>query len=286
MELLKNRALSSFSTFRVGGKCDNLWLPENEDDLRYLWDSSSNSFNYIIANGSNILIDSRTYSDVICTKKLKNTEIVCLENGKYCVGAGVLLKDLINRINNDGKGGIEYLWSVPGTVGGATVMNAGRGEVFNQKISDYIECVNVFYRGKLLVLKKQECDYSYRSSIFLKNKDMIILSVIMSFEEMNRDKSEMLKKDRMQLVNKIQDNTYPNMGSIFKKCSIPIMKMLQDLEKDDNNISFSKKTYNWLINKNNGTYKEARKKIDDAISIHKILGETIELEIVDWGAQM
>lgn len=90
-----------------------------------------------IGGGSNVLIAEHSFERVIDLGKF-DTSIKNI-GGRYRVGASVRLFKLINAINKDGYGGIEYLYSVPGLVGGAVVMNAGRGRRYGQCISDYIE---------------------------------------------------------------------------------------------------------------------------------------------------
>jgi UDP-N-acetylmuramate dehydrogenase len=91
------------------------------------------------------------------------------ERGNITVGASVRLQKLIQFANENELGGIEYLYSVPGLVGGAVVMNAGRGRKFNQSISDYIVEVRYLENDELKSITKDQCRFEYRDSIFKNN---------------------------------------------------------------------------------------------------------------------
>jgi UDP-N-acetylmuramate dehydrogenase len=95
-----------------------------------------------------------------------DSSIEKLKNGQFKVGASTRLQKLINTINEHGYGGIEYLYSVPGLVGGAVVMNASRGREYQKFISDYIVSVVVIHNNELITISKDNCHFGYRDSIF------------------------------------------------------------------------------------------------------------------------
>ena len=200
-------------------------------------------------------------------------------NGKFRVGASVRLQKLINTVNEYEYGGIEYLYSVPGLVGGAVTMNAGRGKQFNQCISDYIVSVDVVENGNVRTLKKEECGFEYRSSVF-KKSEMIVISVEFDFQKLSKGESERLKKQRIELCKNYQDNSHPNFGSVFVENNVNIMKIAKIL-KIGKKVHFSSKTLNWILNEG-GTYQDAIDTIQKVEKIHKFFSKKCIREFVTW----
>ena len=147
----------------------------------------------ILGGGSNLLINNNgVFPNVIYTKDF-NKEIINKGNGIYYFGSSVRLQKIINKINQDGYGGIEYLYSVPGMLGGAIYMNAGRGKQFNMQLTDYLIDVDVLVDGKVKKFTKEECKFDYRKSIFQDN-NYVILGANFKFKEVDFNESKKLKK--------------------------------------------------------------------------------------------
>ncbi len=206
-------------------------------------------------------------------------------NGKYYIGASVRLQKLIDHTNNDGYGGIEYLYSVPALVGGAVAMNAGRGKTHNLSISDYIIDVHVYdcNERKQKVLKKEECNFSYRDSIFKKNNKMIVLGANFCFDSIDKEEAKKRKRERIELVKKVQDNSGYNFGSVFNEHNKYLMQLVRFVHPGyKGGMAFSRKTSNWLINQGEGTYDQSCRLINKVVKIHRILGMRISLEVIMW----
>lgn len=201
-------------------------------------------------------------------------------SGVFTVGASVSLHKLILQINKLGYGGIEYLWSVPGLVGGAVAMNAGRGKQFSQSIADYILKVRVFHGGEIKNLNKSECLFSYRNSIF-KNDDYLILECTFKFPCVESDDASRRRQERIELCKKTQDYSGANFGSVFSMKNSRIMKVVRWFGLGFRGAHFSKKTSNWIVNKN-GSYKDVIRTIRLVEFIHRVLLKKCEREIIVW----
>lgn len=285
MKILKNESLKKYTTIKIGGIAKELFFPDSEDNLKELLDSIVQAKIYILGGGSNLLINNeKIFERVICLKELDN-RIEKLDNGKYYIGASVSLQTLIKTTNEDGYGGIEYLFSVPALVGGAIVMNAGRGKIHNLAISDYIQEVYVYdYDTKeKTIYQKEDCDFSYRNSRF-KNGKVIILGATFKFEHSSKDELVEKRKDRTTLVRKVQDSSGGyNFGSVFKKNNRYLMQLIKLFNLGyTNGVSFSSKTSNWLINKGDGNFKQAIKLINYVEILHKLCFQKIEKEVIIW----
>lgn len=274
----ENISLAPYTTFKMGGICKHLWEPENTDELLLLLKHIEQPYR-IISGGSNLLInDDKVFENVILLKSF-NSKFEFLEDGKFVVGASVRLQKLIKGINDLSYGGIEYLYSVPGLVGGAVAMNAGRGITFNQSISDYILEVVCYLGGEVVRLRKEECDFSFRDSKF-KTNDIIILEVVFKFKYGNTLEFEDLRKERIELVKNLQDNSKPNFGTVFCDSNSYIMKFIRKFP-GKNKIHYSTKTANWLLN-DGGSYNDAIVAIERVKRIHRILGLKCKQEVVQW----
>ncbi|MBO6307883.1 MAG: FAD-binding protein [Oribacterium sp.] len=280
MIIKHDEPLKNYTTFRMGGFAKTIFFPENIEDIELLYDKNGDAFSYILGGGSNLLInDSHYFGEVICLKML-NVKIIREGDGVYQIGGGMRLQKIINEINGDGYGGIEYLYSVPGLLGGAIYMNAGRGPTHHQCISDYLESVTVFINGQVRTLKKEECAFSHRYSAFQDMVNPIILDAHFRFHNEEKDKLREARESRMKLVKEKQDNTKPNFGSVFCKSNTKIMKILCSIS-NKKGVHYSKKTPNWLLN-DNGTYEQAIHEIKKAERLHKIMRQSCKREIIIW----
>ena len=280
MIIKENESLSNHTTFKIGGKAKQFFIPESKDELVNLL---NNLDEYrILGGGSNLLInDNNIFNNVIKLDKFDQS-IEYLGEGKYYVGASLRIQKLINIINANGFGGIEYLFSVPGLVGGAVVMNAGRGKQFNNQISDYIISVDVFHNGKIITLNKKECFFEYRNSIF-KNKNYVILGILFKFIEIPKELSEAKKRERIKICNEKQDKYGTNFGSVFINYDTKIIKLLaRIIVTKRGGVKLSRKTNNWICNGGKGTYKDTIKLIEFIEKVHKIFRKDIDREVIIW----
>ncbi len=246
MLILENEDLSKHVTFRIGGMAEKFYIPESRKELTELLEkfNSGNDRVYILGGGSNLLInDRKTFNNVVSMGEMDRT-INHLGEGKFYAGASVRLQRLILTVNEAGYGGIEYLYSVPGTVGGAVVMNAGRGEKYHKCISDYITSVDVLKDGQIENLLKQSCGFSYRNSVF-KGNDGVILGAYFSFPEMDEETSKSLREERIAYTKEHHDLSKPNFGSLFMEGSPRVYRILKEHQFGfKNGVHFSSKCNN------------------------------------------
>ncbi len=282
MKVLYNERLSNYTTLKIGGCCKKLFFPETLEELLNLVEKYPLA--PILGGGSNLLInDEAVYDEVLCMREFKKDSIEFWENS-VAVSAGVRLQKLITAINEHGLGGIEYLYSVPGLVGGAIYMNAGRGKGSGKQISDYLISVDVLENGKLKTYLKKDCGFAYRESIFKNKTDAIIISAEFCFEQITPEEGACRRKERIETCMSFQDNSYPNAGTTFRLSDPRVMGLMKRLSsrKKKDGVHFSYKTANWLQNRGNGTYRMAIAKIRQVKFLHKILGKECNLEYIIW----
>lgn len=278
MKIEQNVDLKKYTTFRMGGTAKVMYTPESEDELLELCEQGKTA--YCIGGGSNLIINEREFDAVVNLRHF-NTKIEALGEGRFCVGASVRLQKLILAINQAGYGGIEYLFSVPGLIGGSAVMNAGRGKSYNECISDYIQRVKVFHNGKVEWIPKDACTFGYRSSIFQKGK-YLILEVDFRFPRLDTEESEKRRKQRIDLCRNKQDSSAPNFGTVFCESNKLIMQMFKYLPIGrGRGICYSSKTANWMLNQG-GSFEEVVRMLDEVRKLHRIVGKKCRTEAVIW----
>ena len=284
MIITENAELKNFSLMRMGGKASILYTPESVNEVIELISglNKNQSHYYLIGGGSNVLInDQHDFDNVIYLGRF-NPTIAALGNGRFYVGASVRLQRLIREINDLGYGGIEYLYSVPGMLGGAIVMNAGRGKQHCQSIGDYIESVDVLNNGIPEQLNCEQCRFRYRSSIF-SSGNYLITGATFQFPPVALEAATLLRQERIEYCKINQDASLPNLGSLLKKSNRFALWLLKRFHLGySEGIHFSSKTPNWLVNEGLGTFSQAMDVIHKSKVLHRLLGCRQELEIVIW----
>jgi UDP-N-acetylmuramate dehydrogenase len=206
-----SQPLANFTTFRIGGPADYYLEPTDKDDavklINYL---QANAFPFmIIGNASNLLISDEGYHGAVIN--LESTLGEVRKEGEYVVsGAGARLAKFVDFCVQRGLGGVEMLAGIPGTVGGAIIMNAG---AYGGEISDFLVDVEVLRQSNLVWIKKEEGGFLYRRSGF--GRDVVLGA---RFLLPRKDKTELMRVRRELLVkrNLAQPVNFPNAGSIFK----------------------------------------------------------------------
>lgn len=213
--VLINEPLSAHTTFKIGGPCDYLVLPETKEELTEtvaLCRMAGIRFT-ILGNGSNVLVsDSGLDGVVIKTTQMRQ---ISVSENRITADAGASLCWLCDIAQKNGLGGLAELSGIPGTVGGGVYMNAG---AYGGEIKDtLIESTYLSESGEIKILSLSEHDFSYRHSSFSEHPDRVILQSV--FELGSADKDE-LKEKTIELLkkrNEKQPLNFPNAGSSFKR---------------------------------------------------------------------
>lgn len=270
--------LSKYTTVKIGGIAENFYIPENVEELISLLRAPEM---LIIGGGSNLLInDRKRFANVILLREFSK-EITMLDQGHCYVGASVRNQKLISWLIEHNMGGIEYLSSVPGLVGGAIYMNAGRGTSSDSCIGKYIVSVDAYVDGKLRSFDCDECEFGHRESVFQKNGG-VILGATFLFPKQASEIGKEKVKERLEYCKEKQDHSGTNFGSVFRKFNGTILKIICKMGIKKGSIVFSKRTNNWLMNMGDGKYADAKWLINMIIKIHKLLNKEVSLEVKLW----
>ena len=256
-EVLENVSLKDYNTYKIGGKTRYLVKPYNIDSLKELLIYiKNNTLKYIIiGNGTNIILPDSDYDGVIILLSKLN-EIKINENtvNAFC---GVSLTYFVNELVKNNLGGLESLSGIPGTLGGAIVNNAG---CYGQTIGDKLNSVTYLENGEIKTINKEECNFSYRDSIFKKNKNFIVLSAEFKLDYKNKEEMLNIIKENMIKRNTSQPLNYPNAGSVFRNpIGYSAGKLIEDAGLKNYHINgayVSDKHANFIINKDNASSED------------------------------
>lgn len=161
------------TTYGLGGNAVRAYYPNTLWQAKSVYDKLTESVRRfeIIGGGSNLLVaDAGVDCEVISTRNLRG--IIMLPNNELLCLAGTKISDLLAYCRQRNLCGLEYLYGIPATVGGAAYMNAG---VSGFAIGDDISNVCV-YDGKVMNLSHKNCNFSYRQST-MRNINALILSI-------------------------------------------------------------------------------------------------------------
>ncbi len=216
-EFLQNEPLKKHTTLKIGGNCDYFVLPENIEQIKeiYMFAKQNNIRLTVFGNGSNMLIsDFGVNGIVLSTEKLKTTE---LKNGTNILAyAGVKLSVLCQFALENSLTGLEFLWGIPGTAGGAVFMNAG---AYGGEISSVLKsCTFLNENGEIITKPAEELKLGYRTSIFknAENKSIILFAEF-NLKIGNKTQIRAQMEELMKRRKEKQPLEYPSAGSVFKR---------------------------------------------------------------------
>ena len=215
--LYYDEPMAKHTSFKIGGPADVFIKVDNIEELKETLDlSKKNQIPLtIIGNGSNLLVTDKGIRGITAKLNLKDIEIKN-ENNKQIikVEAGVPVGLLAQKLLKEEITGFEELSGIPGTIGGAVIMNAG---AHGKELKDILKKVTAMdYNGNIHEFKNEECLFSYRNSRFQKEK-YIILQATLELEKGNSTEIKEKMDEYMQFRKEKQPIEYPNAGSTFKR---------------------------------------------------------------------
>ena len=210
----ENEPMKLHTTFRVGGPADVLVTPDMEclPEVIALCKKHHLPY-YVIGNGSNLLVGDKGIRGVVIAMTNRAGDIIC-DGEVITAGAGATLGQIAVLAAGNGLTGFEFAAGIPGTLGGAVVMNAG---AYGGEMKDVITSVLVLdNEGNVKELSVEELDLGYRHSC-IPEKEYVVLRVTMKLtrgnvEEIRAKMAEL----REQRITK-QPLEFPSAGSTFKR---------------------------------------------------------------------
>jgi len=210
MDIKRDVTLAPFTTYNIGGKADYFVTVNSKEEIISAIDfAKENSLKYFfLGGGSNLLFDDKGFQGLIIRNRSNDIDI---KDREVTVSSGYILSLFIKYCTEHGLGGMEELYGVPGTVGGAVYQNAG---AYGKEICEFIQSVEVLNQdGVIEELKKDKLDFSYRSSSF-QHLPFMILSVKLLLDRL----SDLDSKSKLHEIsnNRSVKPVGKSCGSFFK----------------------------------------------------------------------
>ncbi len=213
--ILEQESMKNHTTFRIGGPADLFAAPVTQEQTAAVVRvcREQNYPFYVIGNGSNLLVSDQGYRGLVL-QLYRNFSDISVDGEVITVQAGAMLSVIAKRALEAGLGGFEFASGIPGTIGGAVVMNAG---AYGGEMKDVLTEVTVLTReNEIRTVPVQELELGYRHSVVPEN-GWIVLGAKIRLRKGDPDairrRMEELKEQR---VSK-QPLEFPSAGSTFKR---------------------------------------------------------------------
>lgn len=203
--------MAKYTTFRIGGPADVYLEPVDKDDAIALINAleAESTPYFVMGNGSNILVSDEGIQGAVVNLEGGFT-YMRYEDGVVTAGAGVKLAQFVDFCISHDRQGAEMLAGIPGTLGGAIIMNAG---AYGGEISDHMLEVDLVRNGKAITITKEEGGFAYRTSALHGD---LILEARFRFPKGDAQQMKALRKSTLIKRKSSQPVQWPNAGSIFK----------------------------------------------------------------------
>jgi len=212
--LIIKEDLSKYSWFNLGGPADIFFRPENKDQLiKFLNAIKKNNYKtHILGAGSNTLIRDSGVKGVVIKLGSKFSNIELLEKDTIEVGASTLDRKVSDFAKNNDISGMEFLSCIPGSIGGAIIMNSG---CYGSDISEILSSIKIIdEKGKEKEIKNDEIKFFYRGTNIPKN--YIILSAVLKGIISSKKLIEQKQEELIERKKKSQPSQIKTGGSTFK----------------------------------------------------------------------
>ena len=283
--ILLDEPLSKYTWMHVGGAADYYVEPADRNDLieiaKYF---QQNGFPYLVlGRGSNVLVSDDGIRGAVINLEAALSGLR-LEQDCVVAEAGVWLQKFVDFCIQHELSGVEMLAGIPGTIGGAVVMNAG---AHGGEISDHLVEVQVLRGCEVIRVARNDAGFSYRHSAFERD---VVLSA--SFRLPKGDK-EALAKRRRELIlvrNETQPLELPNSGSMFKNPPNTFAARLIEQAglkgKRIGNAQISEKHANFIVNLGTAKATDIMQLLELARrTVYQNSGIQLELEVKLCGFQ-
>ncbi len=213
--VLLEEPMKRHTTFRIGGPAEVFVMPGNLEEVQRILEicRTEDLPYFILGNGSNLLVSDRGYRGVVIQLD-RNFGEVKVEGTEIHASAGALLSTIAVAARRASLTGFEFAGGIPGTLGGAVVMNAG---AYGGEMKDVLRKVMVMDQsGKVFEIPAEELQMGYRTSI-IKTAGYIVLGAVLSLKEGNLEEIKMLTRKLSEQRTSKQPLEYPSAGSTFKR---------------------------------------------------------------------
>ena len=211
--LLDNEPLAKYTSWRVGGPAQHMYIPEDKADLiAFIANQPTHEPFYWIGLGSNLLVRDGGIRGTVINTRSRLKEMRLIDSNRVYVEAGVPCAHVARFSSDLGLTGAEFLAGIPGTMGGALKMNAGAFGGETWAIVDRVEMINL--NGEVIERNHHEFEVAYRSVRGLANE--WFLSAQLKLMKGDSEASLHHIKALLEKRNASQPTSKPTCGSVFK----------------------------------------------------------------------
>ena len=213
--VLTNEPMSRHTTFRIGGPADLFLLPNTAEEIKKICEICIREQEpyFILGNGSNLLVSDSGFRGVII-QTYRNLAQIQVKGDCIYAQAGALLSGIAQAAKAASLTGFEFAAGIPGTLGGAVVMNAG---AYGGEMKDVLQEATVLdEKGQIRRIPVQELAMGYRTSV-IKEAGYTVLEAVLSLKKGDPDHIRETMKDLTQRRVSKQPLEYPSAGSTFKR---------------------------------------------------------------------
>lgn len=284
--ILIDEPMSRHTTFKTGGPARLFIRPVTIDELVACFKAVKKSGRdfFFLGNGSNLLVSDKGYDGVIISLAGLN-RLSVTEDTKILADAGALNSSIAALARDNELTGFEFAAGIPGTIGGAMIMNAG---AYDGEMKMIVERVTVLTpEGKLELFSNEAMEFGYRTSA-IKGKGYCVLEVLLSLRKGNKDEIAAKMTDLALRRKEKQPLEFSSAGSTFKRPQGYFAgKLIEDAGLRGYTVGGAKvsdKHCGFVINSGNATSADVYKVISDVKE--KVLensGVTLEPEVIMLG---
>ncbi len=202
--------MKNHTTFKIGGNAEIVLLPETVPEMVEIIKNTENPL--VLGKGSNVLVsDGGIKGIVVITEKITGLSI---DGNVIKADCGVMLSKIANHALENSLEGFEFASGIPGTLGGAVLMNAG---AYGGEMKDVIKSVTYCdEKGEAFTIDNKECDFAYRHSFF-SDKKLYILSAEIELKKGDKEEIRFKMNDFNSRRKEKQPLNFPSAGSTFKR---------------------------------------------------------------------
>lgn len=282
-----NEPMERYTTFRIGGAADIYLEPlDKEDALALITYLRGQSLPYVLmGNGSNILVSDQGVRGAVVNLEVGFSYVRNQDDGTVVAGAGIKLAKFVDFCIGNGYAGTEMLAGIPGTLGGAVIMNAG---AYGGEISDHMIAVELIRGSKLMTISKDDAGFAYRTSAL---QGDVILEASFQFPSGQKENMKTVRRQTLLKRNSSQPVQWGNAGSIFKNPKGDFAaRLIQECGLKGTTIGgaqISELHANFIINRGQATAADVMALIQVARqAVFEKFAIELELEVKligDWG---
>lgn len=278
--------MSRHTTFRTGGPASLFIRPASTEELRQvisLFKRAEVDY-FVLGNGSNLLVSDRGYEGAIISTE-KFTDIRLEAENRIFAQAGVMNSKVATFARDNSLTGFEFAAGIPGTIGGAVIMNAG---AYGGEMKQVVKEVKALSSdGEIIRLDNKALNFGYRQSA-LKGKNFVVLSASIELENGDRDKISEYMQELAAKRREKQPLEFPSAGSTFKRPEGYFAgKLIEDANLRGYTVGgaqVSEKHCGFVVNKGGATSTDIYKLICDVREkVLETSGVTLEPEVIMLG---